>query len=77
MADDAIVGCFIVDVAILLFRDDPINGFDGAKSYYGDKVVADESSCQWRAASTRKRTAPNQCEFYNIIANKAYCTQPK
>jgi hypothetical protein len=72
MADDAIVGCFFLNVAILLFHGAPIIGFDGAKSYYEDEYVVDEASYQWRAASTRKRTAHNQCEFYNIIGNKAY-----
>ena len=34
MADGAIVGCFFLDVALLLFRGGPIIRFDGAKSYY-------------------------------------------
>ena len=34
MADSAIVGCFFLGVALLLFRGGPIIRFDGAKSYY-------------------------------------------
>ena len=51
MADGAIVGCFFLDVALLLFCDGPIIGFDGAKSYYNkyddeNEDDIDEKSCQ-------------------------------
>ena len=59
MADGAIVGCFFLDVALLLFRGGPIIRFDGAKSYYNkydddddededdeNEDDIDEKSCQ-------------------------------